>query len=114
MTEDTYISIIPFYADGQCRHQQQERDLDKVGRIWILQLSVLRHRKPGRKRLARTWNASSNKNAWNGCVTDRDQPYDTTNEAPSGTARYPAYQYNACPSAILGDDVSMVLTTLRR
>jgi Flp pilus assembly protein TadG len=49
----------------------------------------------------RTWTAASHNN-WNGCVTDRDQPYDTTKDAPTTAAtRYPANQYNACPASIL-------------
>ena len=36
-------------------------------------------------------------NTWNGCVTDRDQNYDTTNTAPvAGATRYPAEQYSSC------------------
>jgi hypothetical protein len=34
---------------------------------------------------------------WNGCVTDRDQNFDTTNDAPvSSATRYPAEQYASC------------------
>lgn len=48
----------------------------------------------------KTWTA--NHNNWNGCVTDRDQPYDTTRDAPTSDAtRFPANQYNACPAQIL-------------
>jgi Flp pilus assembly protein TadG len=45
--------------------------------------------------------------SWKGCVTDRDQPADTTNAAPSNDAtRFPAVQYeqsgsNICPEQIL-------------
>jgi hypothetical protein len=50
----------------------------------------------------RIWTAATNKNVWNGCVTDRDQPYDTTKDAPTSTAtNFPANQYNACPAQIL-------------
>ena len=40
---------------------------------------------------------------WNGCVTDRDQSYDTLNtDADRGTL-YPIYaeQYNACPAPLM-------------
>ena len=53
-----------------------------------------------------------NHNTWNGCVTDRDQSYDTTNTAPkagdknlpasSASTLFPADQYDACPVAMLG------------
>ena len=48
-----------------------------------------------------------NHNTWKGCVTDRDQPADTTNAAPTTAAtRYPAVRYeqfnqNICPAQIL-------------
>jgi Flp pilus assembly protein TadG len=46
----------------------------------------------------------ANHNTWNGCVTDRDQSYDTTNTAAAvGTPAtlFPAEQYNYCPVAVL-------------
>ncbi|MGH6726829.1 MAG: VWA domain-containing protein [Pseudolabrys sp.] len=40
---------------------------------------------------------------WNGCVTDRDQNFDTTNDAPvAGGTLYPAEQYSNCPVALTG------------
>jgi Flp pilus assembly protein TadG len=48
-----------------------------------------------------TW-VPDNHNTWNGCITDRDQPYDTTNAAPTNSAtRFPTEQYNECPVAIM-------------
>jgi len=39
----------------------------------------------------------------NDCITDGDQNYDTTNDAPSaGGTLYPAEQYSACPKAVTG------------
>ncbi len=49
-----------------------------------------------------TWTVASHNN-WNGCVTDRDQDYDTTSTPPSATLSatlFPAEQYNACPQQI--------------
>jgi Flp pilus assembly protein TadG len=38
---------------------------------------------------------------WNGCVTDRPQPYDTTNEPPTtNNAKFPAELYDDCPTAL--------------
>jgi Flp pilus assembly protein TadG len=52
----------------------------------------------------KTWTAA-NHNTWTGCVTDRNQPYDTTNAAPSdangGATRFPAEQYADCPVAMM-------------
>ena len=40
-----------------------------------------------------TW-TPANHNKWTGCVTDRDQDYDTTNTAPTNSAtRFPAEEY---------------------
>jgi hypothetical protein len=38
---------------------------------------------------------------WNGCVTDRDQNWDTLNTAPPAGALYPAEQYSVCPVALI-------------
>jgi hypothetical protein len=39
---------------------------------------------------------------WNGCVTDRDQNYDVTNDAAlSGGTLYPAEQYSSCPASLM-------------
>lgn len=49
---------------------------------------------------------------WNGCITDRDQNYDVTNTSPnpadnqlppsSASTLFPADQYDACPTAMMG------------
>ena len=39
---------------------------------------------------------------WNGCVTDRDQNYDVSNDAPTSTSReFPAEQYDSCPAQLM-------------
>ncbi len=49
----------------------------------------------------RTWTPKSH-SAWNGCVTDRDMPYDTTNDAPTtAPKRFPAEQDGNCPVALM-------------
>lgn len=52
------------------------------------------------------WGANcspKNHNTWNGCVTDRDQNYDTLNTAPTGgpSTRFYAEQYKACPAQLM-------------
>ena len=50
-----------------------------------------------------TWTVA-NHNTWNGCVTDRDQNYDTTNAAPSTSnpaTLFVAEQYDYCPVPLL-------------
>ncbi|MBR2119842.1 MAG: pilus assembly protein [Pseudomonadota bacterium] len=49
-----------------------------------------------------TW-TPDNHNTWNGCVTDRDQDYDTTSTPPStavSATLFPAEQYASCPQQI--------------
>jgi Flp pilus assembly protein TadG len=47
----------------------------------------------------------ANRNTWNGCITDRDQDYDTENTPPEkqtyGTL-FPAEQYSYCPVPMMG------------
>ena len=53
-----------------------------------------------------TW-SPDNHNTWNGCITDRDQDYDTKNTTPTGTSTtspttlFPAEQYSDCPTAMM-------------
>ena len=50
----------------------------------------------------KTW-TPKNHNTWNGCVTDRDQDYDTKNTTPSSdpSTKFYAEQYNACPAQLM-------------
>jgi Flp pilus assembly protein TadG len=51
----------------------------------------------------KTWTPNDH-STWNGCITDRDQNYDTLNTTPmTGGTLFPAEQYSACPTAaVLG------------
>jgi Flp pilus assembly protein TadG len=46
---------------------------------------------------------ANNHNTWNGCVTDRDQNYDTMNTTPTlvPSTQFYAEQYNACPAQLM-------------
>ena len=47
-----------------------------------------------------TWTVQHS--AWNGCIMDRNQDYDTMDTSPTSTTTdFPPEQYNACPEAIL-------------
>ena len=51
-----------------------------------------------------TGGSCSNHASWNGCVTDRDQDYDTTNTAPSASIQatlFPAEQFKECPEELM-------------
>ncbi len=102
---DVYVSIIPFSKDvnvGASNYDQSwirwdlwEAENGKCSNNnYSTQSSCLNHNK--------TW-TPDNHNTWNGCVTDRDQNFDTTNTAPvSGANLYPAEQYSSCPTPVMG------------
>jgi Flp pilus assembly protein TadG len=102
---DVYVSVIPFNKDVNM-------DTANVGASWLrwdlweaangscsgssysTESSCISHGK--------IWTPVSH-STWNGCVTDRDQNFDTTNDAPgAGATLYPAEQYSSCPVALMG------------
>ncbi len=103
--DDVYVSIVPFNKDinfGASNYQQSwlrwdlwEAANGKCSNTnYTSQSSCTSHGK--------TWTPADH-SAWNGCVTDRDQNYDTTNDAPlAGATLYPAEQYSSCPAQLLG------------
>ena len=101
---DVYVSIVPFSKDVNVGS-------DKNAETWLrwdlweaengscssgsysTQSSCASHGK--------TWTPASH-TTWNGCVTDRDQNFDTTNDVPgAGGTLYPAEQYGSCPVALM-------------
>ncbi len=51
-----------------------------------------------------TGGSCTNHQTWNGCVTDRDQDYDTTNTAPTTgipATLFPAEQFHDCPVELM-------------
>lgn len=101
---DVYVSIVPFSKDvniGASNYNQSWLRWDlwdaANGRCsntsYTSQSSCQSHNK--------TWTANHH-NSWNGCVTDRDQNFDTTNTAPgTGATLYPAEQYDSCPTELM-------------
>jgi hypothetical protein len=97
--EDVYVSIIPFSKDvnfGPDNYNQSWLRWDLWDPLngtcsdnrYSKQSSCVSHGK--------IWTPAPH-NTWNGCVTDRDQNFDTTNDAPvAGATLYPAEQYNSC------------------
>ena len=101
---DVYVSIVPFSKDVNV-------GADKNAETWLrwdlwdaengscssgsysTQSSCVSHGK--------TWTPASH-TTWNGCVTDRDQNFDTTNDAPrTGGTLYPTEQYLSCPVSVM-------------
>ncbi len=100
--EDVYVSIVPFVKDvnvGAANYNQSWLRWDLWDAVngkcsstkYTDQATCHSHSK--------TWTPNAH-STWNGCVTDRDQNYDTTNNAPvAGSTLYPAEQYSSCPAA---------------
>jgi len=104
--EDVYVSIVPFVKDvnvGPSNYSASWIRWDLWEEVnghcskstYITKSSCTSHSK--------VW-TPANHNTWNGCVTDRDQNYDTLNTAPTtGATLFPAEQYSSCPAAaVLG------------
>ncbi len=102
---DVYISIIPFNKDvnvGASNYAASWLRWDLwdaangtcSDRSYHNQSSCLSHNK--------IWTPDSH-TTWNGCVTDRDQNFDTTNDVPlAGSTLYPTEQYSSCPLQLMG------------
>jgi Flp pilus assembly protein TadG len=103
--DDVYVSIIPFNKDvniGSSNYTQSWLRWDLWEAVngscsntsYTTQSSCTSH--------GHTWTPASH-STWNGCLTDRDQNYDTTNDAPvAGGTLYPAEQYSSCPTSLVG------------
>ena len=112
---DVYVSIIPF-ADGI------NVDPGNSNSSWIrwdlwnaANGSCSNHNYTTQSTCiaaGKTWNPSSKSN-WDGCVTDRDQDYDTKNTAPTNVTatQFPAWQtgmsfsgtwFETCPARVMG------------
>lgn len=101
---DVYVSIVPFNKDvnvGSDKNAEtwlrwdlwEEENGSCSNTSYSTQSSCTSHSK--------TWTPASHA-SWNGCVTDRDQNFDTTNDAPNaGGTLYPAEQYSSCPASLM-------------
>jgi Flp pilus assembly protein TadG len=104
--DDVYVSIVPFNKDvniGAGNHAASWLRWD----LWEAEngsCSISRYGSSKSRCTSHdgTWTPADH-STWNGCLTDRDQNYDTTNDAPlSGGTLYPAEQYSSCPTALMG------------
>ena len=103
--EDVYVSIVPFSKDVNV----DPSNYDQSWVRWDLwdPLNGSCSKTSYHKQSTCTQNGGkwtpANHNTWNGCVTDRDQNFDTTNDAPvSGSTLYPAEQYASCAASVIG------------
>lgn len=110
---DVYVSIIPFSKNvnvGSLNHNQSWVDfVDHPSFVgWDKQNGTCSNNNFPTydecmdKKKDWTPNAHS---TWNGCITDRDKPYDVQGTAPvAGNANtvFPAEQYDSCPLQMMG------------
>ena len=101
---DVYVSIIPFSKDvnvGSSNYNAtwlrwdlwEEVNGSCSNSSYTTQSTCTSHSK--------VWTHASH-STWNGCVTDRDQNFDTTNDVPlAGSTLYPAEQYASCSASLM-------------
>ncbi|MGA9002150.1 MAG: pilus assembly protein TadG-related protein [Pseudolabrys sp.] len=104
--EDVYVSVVPFVKDvnvGPENYNQSWLRWDLWDAVNGKCSNTTYHNKTSCVSHSKVWTPNAH-STWNGCVTDRDQNFDTTNAAPvSGSNLYPAEQYSSCPaSSVLG------------
>lgn len=99
---DVYVSIIPFSKDVNVGPTNYAQDWVRWD-LWDAKNGSCSKRGYSSKNscvnAGGVWTAD-NHNTWNGCVTDRDQDYDTTATAPETGATatlFPAEEYSSCP-----------------
>jgi len=119
--EDVYVSIVPFVKDvnvGASNYNQPWIRWDLWEEVNGKCSSTKYSNRTNCVSHSKVW-TPANHNTWNGCVTDRDQNFDTTNDAPgTGATLYPAEQYSSCPAAsVMGlsnnwDDLNAKIDTM--
>ncbi|MFT4278302.1 MAG: pilus assembly protein TadG-related protein [Rhodopseudomonas sp.] len=114
-TDDVYVSIVPFdvyvnVGTGNSSASWLSFNWDGYGTCspiysswWSSENEKDFNTKTTCQKAGKTWTASK-KSQWGGCVTDRNQDFDTTKDAPtssnSGTL-FPATNDTPCPKALL-------------
>jgi len=102
---DVYVSIIPFSKDvnaGAGNYNEAWIDWTDWEETHGTCSNSTYHNRTSCQSHNKTW-TPANHNTWNGCVTDRDQNYDTLNTAPTtGGTKFPAEQYSSCPASLMG------------
>ena len=114
-TGDVYVSIVPFSKDvnvGSSNYNASWLRWDLWDAVNGTCSSTSYTKKSTCEANGKVWTPKAH-SIWNGCVTDRDQSYDTTATAPvAGTPAtlFPPEQYSNCPVSLMAlssDFVSM-------
>ena len=102
--EDVYVSIVPFSKDvnfGSDNYNQNWLRWDLWEAVNGSCSDSSYHKQSSCVSHGKVWTPAPH-NTWNGCVTDRDQNFDTTNDAPvAGATLYPAEQYGSCSASLM-------------
>jgi len=102
---DVKVSIVPFNRDVNVGKSNTNADwLDWSD--WDKANTTTKKTCTGHgwKKVCTTTTTVKNHNTWNGCITDRDQDYDTFNTTPTAadwSTNFPTDQYSSCPAQIL-------------
>ncbi|MGE5536543.1 MAG: VWA domain-containing protein, partial [Acidobacteriota bacterium] len=103
--EDVYVSIVPFSKDvnlDPANYQQSWLNWDSWDAANGTCSNSSRHSQSSCVSRGGVWTHADH-STWTGCVTDRNQNFDTTNDAPvAGSTLYPAEQYASCPVPVVG------------
>lgn len=107
--EDVYVSIVPFNKDVNLNAANYAESWLRWD-LWEAENGTCSGYSSWKKPKSQSscldndgiWTPADH-STWNGCITDRDQNFDTTNDAPlAGATLYPAEQYSSCPEATMG------------
>jgi Flp pilus assembly protein TadG len=103
--DDVYVSIVPFNKDVNIDATNYAQSWLRWD-LWDAQNGTCSntsyHSESSCTSHGAVW-TPANHSTWNGCLTDRDQNFDTTNDAPvAGGTLYPAEQYSSCPTPLMG------------
>jgi len=103
--EDVYVSVVPFSKDvnfGAENYSQSWLRWDLWEEVNGKCSNTSYHKKSSCLSHNKVWTPDAH-SKWNGCVTDRDQNYDTKNDAPvAGSTLYPTEQYSSCSAQLIG------------
>jgi len=103
--EDVYVSIVPFSKDvnfGSSNYAQSWLRWDLWEEVNGSCSNTSYSNRTSCQSHSKVWTPATH-NTWNGCVTDRDQNFDTRNDAPVvGSTLYPAEQYSSCSAPLIG------------
>ena len=100
--EDVYVSIVPFSKDVNFGADNSWLRWDLWEEVNGHCSNTSYHKKSSCVSHGKVWTPNAH-STWNGCVTDRDQNYDSKNDAPvSGATLYPAEQYSSCSAPLIG------------